>query len=65
MQFLLPSIGLFAFILILTAALAAGRRRRSWQHKAEALLGISGILFFALLLWQIHIGSYYLHPLRL
>jgi len=44
-QYVLPSIGLLAFLLFLTATLVDGRRHPSWQHRAEALLGISGTFF--------------------
>lgn len=66
MQYVLPSVGLLAFLLFLTATLFDRRRHPSWQHRAEALLGISGIFFSVLVLMRIHGGTPLLmDPLRL
>jgi hypothetical protein len=65
-QYGLPSIGLLAFLLFLTATLVDGRRHPTWQHRAEALLGLSGTLFCVLVLVHNHARTpLYLDPLSL
>jgi len=65
-QYVLPSLGLLAFLLFLTATLLDGRRHPNWQHRAEALFGISGMFFFVLVLVHNHARTpLYLDPLRL
>ena len=66
MQYVVPSVGLLAFLLFLTATLLDSRQHPNWQHRAEALLAISGIIFCVLVLVHIHAGTPLLmDPLRM
>jgi hypothetical protein len=51
MRYLEPSIGLLCFLWITIGALLAGRGTRNWQLKAQALMGLSGMSFFGLVLY--------------
>jgi len=53
MRFLEPLIGFLAFLWLLIGSLLAGRYLRDWQHKAQSLLGLSGMAFFGLILYGV------------
>ena len=50
-RYLEPLIGFLAFWWFLLASLLEGRSLRDWQHRAQALLGLSGTLLFGLILY--------------
>ena len=52
MRYLEPVIGCLAFLWFLIGSLLAGRGRRDWQRKAEALLGLCGMSFFGVILYE-------------
>jgi hypothetical protein len=51
MRYLEPLIGFLAFLWFLIACLLQGRGLRDWQHRAQALLGLSGMSLFGLILY--------------
>jgi hypothetical protein len=58
MRYFEPLIGILACLWFFVASLLAGRSHRDWQHKAQALLGLFGILLFGLMLYEeVHTGS--------
>jgi hypothetical protein len=50
MRYILPSVGLISFLWLTIGALLAGRDLRTWQVKAEALMGLCGMSFCGLVL---------------
>ena len=52
-QYLLPVVGLLAFLWICVAALYPRPSLRRWQQKAQMLLGLSGMLFLGLRLYEV------------
>jgi len=52
MRYLEPLIGFLACLWFLMGTLLEGKSLRVWQQKAQALLGLSGILFFGFLLYD-------------
>jgi hypothetical protein len=48
MRYLEPSIGFLCFLWLTVAAMWAAKRFRTWQAKAESLMGLSGMSFFGL-----------------
>jgi hypothetical protein len=58
MRYIEPLIGFLAFLWLLTASVVADRSLREWQHKAEALLGLSGMALFGLILYEaVYVGE--------
>jgi hypothetical protein len=51
MRYFVPAIGLLCFMWLTIGALLAGRGVRTWQLKAEALMGLSGMAFCGLILY--------------
>jgi hypothetical protein len=51
MRYIEPSIGFLCFLWVTIAAPLAGSGLRTWQAKIEALLGLSGMSFFGLILY--------------
>ena len=53
LQYIGPAIGLLAFVWFAVGSLFSGRSLRDWQQKAQMLLGLSGMSFFGLLLYEV------------